>query len=953
MRTCPKCGTKNPADRDFCGCGEYLRWEPTGYMPVVTPPPAPAENPSEEAAAAATTTPPPPEPPPTAVVSPPPPAPPTREPATRSQTAAPAPAASAAITLRLPQEEAGAGGGTLGLAIVPGERARVLALVRNQGSIVDNYNLVVHGLPREWWTVSPETVYLVPFGSAGAYEQEIEIVLHPPRTPEAEARRWELHVGVYSRARRDEVAAARFTLGILPFEQYAVRVRPERASGRLRAKYDVRLANDANAVVKLAIDAVDSDGECRFRFDTQAVDVPAGSTRTVRLRVEPPRQIWLGRAIDRRFEIVAGGGEAGEQLLADKLQDGAGRDGKLPKIPGVTPPKVGAPKLSVGPGGVNVKGPQVRGPNVRVPKAKAINLSRPTLGLRALKQPDRGAAPAAPAPPLLPTQAIFRQKAWLPWWLAIAVPLLALLGLMLFLLLPKHVSVPDVVGSKGVFAAQEKLTQAGLVLGSREETPSTKAEPGTILAQSPAAGTDAEKDSAVSIEIAVSNGETKVPKLTGLTLVDAERKLRGASLTKGAISVNPPDLKAKIASTLPGAGESVKVGSPVDIFYADPKAKDKGGAAGAAGGAAGGAGGGAAGGGDAGATAGDIAVPKIEPADIQGYGTALTKAKLVPGSTEKQISDAKAGTVFGTDPPVGTKVAAGTKVTLLVSVGFPLMAFDTNGNVVRANAADGTRVTPAIAKTPAEEKDATWSADGKNVVFTVGGKLAMADAAKPGRTPVALRPAAETWADPSFAPTTGKRVLAAARVNGGDRQNTDLCVGKVTIDEYTPQCMEDDRFAVTFAQWSHDGRTILVGTVSPKGFGVVRYHSKVPFSTQKRDWGRGVVVTPRTPASGVRDEAISPDGKQLAAIANLDGGAFVLYLGKPGDLKLEKAARLEVQGCKVLWLDSRWLAVVQLGSACEQDTGPIVRLAADKPTEITPITTDGDNPTFRPFSAGG
>ena len=562
MRTCPKCGTKNPPDRDFCACGEYLRWEPTGYMPVVKPPAppaepvAPAEKPAGEAAAAATTTTPP-APPPTAVVSP----------------APPAPAASAAVTLRLPQEEPSAGGETLGLAIVPGERARVLALVRNQGTIVDNYNLVVHGLPREWWTVNPETVYLVPFGAAGAYEQEIEIVLHPPRTPEAEARRWELHVGVYSRARRDEVAAARFTLGMLPFEQYAIRVRPERASGRLRAKYDVRLANDANAVVKLAIDAVDSDGECRFRFDTQAVDVPAGSTRTVRLRVEPPGQIWIGRPLDRRFEIVAGGGEAGEQLLAAKLEDGAGRHGKLPKIPGVTPPKVGAPKLSVGPGGVNVKGPQVRGPNVRVPKAKAINLSRPTLGLRALKRPDRGAAPAVPAPPLLPTQAIFRQKAWLPWWLSIAAPLLALVALMLFLLLPKHVSVPDVVGSKGVFAAQEKLTRAGLVLGGREETPSTKAEPGTILAQSPPAGTDAEKDSAVSIEIAVSNGETKVPKLTGLTLVDAEKKLRGANLTKGAISVNPPDLKAKIASTLPGAGESVKVGSPVDIFYADPKGK--------------------------------------------------------------------------------------------------------------------------------------------------------------------------------------------------------------------------------------------------------------------------------------------------------------------------------------------------------------------------------------------
>jgi len=34
MRTCQSCGLQNPPDRDFCECGEYLRWEPTGYVQV-------------------------------------------------------------------------------------------------------------------------------------------------------------------------------------------------------------------------------------------------------------------------------------------------------------------------------------------------------------------------------------------------------------------------------------------------------------------------------------------------------------------------------------------------------------------------------------------------------------------------------------------------------------------------------------------------------------------------------------------------------------------------------------------------------------------------------------------------------------------------------------------------------------------------------------------------------
>ena len=37
MRTCQSCGAENPPDRDFCSCGEYLRWEPTGFVQAITP----------------------------------------------------------------------------------------------------------------------------------------------------------------------------------------------------------------------------------------------------------------------------------------------------------------------------------------------------------------------------------------------------------------------------------------------------------------------------------------------------------------------------------------------------------------------------------------------------------------------------------------------------------------------------------------------------------------------------------------------------------------------------------------------------------------------------------------------------------------------------------------------------------------------------------------------------
>ena len=113
---------------------------------------------------------------------------------------------------------------------------------------------------------------------------------------------------------------------------------------------------------------------------------------------------------------------------------------------------------------MRLREPLLRGPHVRGPQLKQQNLS-----LDQLKMPSRGAGAAAPPAPLLPTQAVFRQKPWLPWWVAIVIPLLLLLALLLFLFLPKNVDVPDVVGKKSAFEAEKVITEAGLKLAPQDE----------------------------------------------------------------------------------------------------------------------------------------------------------------------------------------------------------------------------------------------------------------------------------------------------------------------------------------------------------------------------------------------------------------------------------------------------------------------------------------------------
>ena len=282
----------------------------------------------------------------------------------------------AAITLRLPEGEQVRLGETLAMGAEPGGRARVLALVRNQSGIVDNYELSVRGLPDGWWSVFPNTVYLTPFGTSGTYEQEVEIHLHPPRSPEAEARIWELQVTAESKAYNKQAAVAPLNLGIQPFEELKTKLEPERASGRRKASYEVAVKNTANAATTVALDHEDPDNELKVSFEPRTIEVPAGQTVKSQMVVRPPRQKWIGRPEEKRLSVHTRTGEEAlaakeaaqapvEPEVADGLEDEES-EGAAAKAGGMFKRLGGAgPRANIGSRGLQVTGP-------RAPRAPSI-----------------------------------------------------------------------------------------------------------------------------------------------------------------------------------------------------------------------------------------------------------------------------------------------------------------------------------------------------------------------------------------------------------------------------------------------------------------------------------------------------------------------------------------------------------------------------------------------------
>jgi beta-lactam-binding protein with PASTA domain len=865
VRICHSCGRENPDASDFCTCGEYLRWEPTDYARAVSPVPSAAPEQPVEA------------PParighvdPSVTL-----APAAFRPDGESGAAPERGHGSAMLTLRLPEDVEG-DDRPVQASVGPGARATIVGVIRNQSEVVDNLDLAVRGLPDGWWTVTPATAYLVPYGTAGTYEQQLEIHVHPPRAPEAQARAWPFEVVATSRAFGQEVAAAPATAVIEPYFEIATELRPERASGRLKGQYKLTVRNRANARTEVAVKAEDADGECQFRFAEPSIAIEPGNAIECPFTCFPPRQIWLGRTRERRFEVVT------------------------------------AP-----------------------------------IGVEAPAQP-----------PAL--NAIFRQRPWLPWWLAIVAPILVGLAILIISLLPKPTVVPDLRHAKSVLAAQKLLNDEGLQLAPRTPTvvDATKT-PGAIADQSPRAGIKAKRGTAVTIAVYAGTGMAAVPSVVGATPGVADKTLRASKLTLGAVNPQPLNPSGKIESQIPLAGTKVATGSPVAVFMAPPTARAgvnqsqsrravapaKLGASTPAALAAV----------AAQAGKGSITVPAVH-GDPTVAASRLSQLGLVPVPV-KRLATVPVGQLAGTVPVAGSKVARGAQVDLLISSGSPELSYDDGQAVHVIDPTTGKRAgtVPAGAGSQVE---AAWSADGTHIVVSEAGRLVLVQPSAAGAKPFMLTQPSPGTADvnPAFAPTTKALIIAFVQRTSKGAQLCFATIGRFALNSDCTSAPGWDLGGEV--DWSPDGSTILVLGTRNQGanFGLLAFTSNVPFSTHASDWGHGSLQTDASVAGqGVFAGAFSPDGKRMALVSNIGSTDFHLYVAPVGNYSPTSSEQLPVRACQVSWRsDGQELAVMQPDGLCSPTaTGTLVGIDLSDPRRPTTLATHAAHPSWQPVPSGG
>src|SRR4029077_5043175 len=132
---------------------------------------------------------------------------------------------------------------------------------------------------------------------------------------------------------------------------------------------------------------------------------------------------------------------------------------------------------------------------------------------------------------------------------------------------PAQAPVPNVVGLTQA-AATSAITGANLTVGTIRTASSTTVPSGSVISQTPVAGTQVNVGSAVALVVSTGIPQVTVPNVVGLTEAAATSALGGAGLSLGEGSSTAPSTTVPAGSVIsqsPVAGSRVNAGTVVSL----------------------------------------------------------------------------------------------------------------------------------------------------------------------------------------------------------------------------------------------------------------------------------------------------------------------------------------------------------------------------------------------------
>jgi hypothetical protein len=184
------------------------------------------------------------------------------------------------------------------LAVEPGAQASLTVKVRNNGTIVDRFELSAVGPLAAWAHAEPASLSLFP-----GQEGEARITFAPPR--ESLPRSGTYPYGIRVRAAADPAGATveegRVTVG--PFTQTSAEIVPQTSRGSRGGRHEVIVVNRGNAPLDVIVGAADPDRLIDFAVRPDRLVIGPGERGGATVRASARDTFFLGSKQSHPFNV--------------------------------------------------------------------------------------------------------------------------------------------------------------------------------------------------------------------------------------------------------------------------------------------------------------------------------------------------------------------------------------------------------------------------------------------------------------------------------------------------------------------------------------------------------------------------------------------------------------------------------------------------------------------------
>jgi hypothetical protein len=184
------------------------------------------------------------------------------------------------------------------LIVEPGQTTTAEISLANNGTIVEQFTILILGDVAPWTSSDPPVVSLFPGG-----QQTVTLRFSPPRAHTTPSGEIPFAVKVIPSTEPEESVTEEGVITVGSFNDVGAELVPRVTTGRITGRQKLAVDSRGNTPLPVAISAVDAADALKFQIRPSVLTTAPGEARFVRVRVKPRQRFWKGPQQQKPYKV--------------------------------------------------------------------------------------------------------------------------------------------------------------------------------------------------------------------------------------------------------------------------------------------------------------------------------------------------------------------------------------------------------------------------------------------------------------------------------------------------------------------------------------------------------------------------------------------------------------------------------------------------------------------------